>query len=72
MLVAPFAGIFHRDAELGDEIPYDGSVGRVVAKRENTEITAPYGGVIIEWLAEEGDPVSPGQPLVRLHPTGEH
>jgi [acyl-carrier-protein] S-malonyltransferase len=72
MLVAPFAGTFHRVAELGDEIARDGSIGRVVAKKENTEITAPHGGVIIEWLAEEGDPVSPGQPLVRLHPTGEH
>ena len=72
MLVAPFAGTFYRGAELGDEIARDGSIGRVVAKNENTEITAPYGGVIIEWLAEEGDPVSPGQPLVRLHPTGEH
>ena len=72
MLVAPFAGTFYRGAELGDEIARDGGIGRVVAKNENTEITAPYGGVIIEWLAEEGDPVSPGQPLVRLHPTGEH
>jgi [acyl-carrier-protein] S-malonyltransferase len=23
---------------------------------------------VIEWLVEDGDPVTPGQPLVRLHP----
>jgi len=23
---------------------------------------------VVEWLVEDGDPVSPGQPLVRLHP----
>ena len=23
---------------------------------------------VIEWLVEDGDPVSAGQPLVRLHP----
>jgi [acyl-carrier-protein] S-malonyltransferase len=22
----------------------------------------------VEWLVEDGDPVSPGQPIVRLHP----
>jgi [acyl-carrier-protein] S-malonyltransferase len=25
---------------------------------------------VVEWLVEDGDPVSPGQPLVRLHPQG--
>jgi [acyl-carrier-protein] S-malonyltransferase len=24
----------------------------------------------VEWLVEDGDLVSPGQPLVRLHPEG--
>jgi [acyl-carrier-protein] S-malonyltransferase len=23
---------------------------------------------VVEWLVEDGDPVSPGQPIVRLHP----
>jgi [acyl-carrier-protein] S-malonyltransferase len=31
-------------------------------------VLAPHGGTVIEWLVEDGDPVSPGQPLVRLHP----
>jgi [acyl-carrier-protein] S-malonyltransferase len=25
----------------------------------------------MEWLVETGDPVSPGQPLLRLHPIVE-
>jgi [acyl-carrier-protein] S-malonyltransferase len=25
---------------------------------------------VVEWLVEDGDIVSPGQPLVRLHPHG--
>ena len=31
---------------------------------------APYGGTIVEWLVQDGDLVSPGQPLIRLHPEG--
>ena len=34
-------------------------------------VSAPYGGIVVEWLVEDGDPVSPGQPLLRLHPTVE-
>ena len=29
------------------------------------------GGTIVEWIVEDGDLVSPGQPLVRLHPESE-
>ena len=36
--------------------------------RGTTPVVAPHGGTIVEWLVEDGDPVSPGQPLVRLHP----
>jgi [acyl-carrier-protein] S-malonyltransferase len=31
-------------------------------------VVAPHGGQVLEWLAEDGDPVNPGQPLLRLHP----
>ena len=33
-------------------------------------MTALHGGQVVEWLVEDGDIVSPGQPLVRLHPHG--
>ncbi len=29
---------------------------------------AAHGGEIVEWLVEDGDLVSPGQPLLRLYP----
>jgi [acyl-carrier-protein] S-malonyltransferase len=32
------------------------------------QVTAGFPATIIEWLVEDGDPVSPGQPLVRLEP----
>ncbi|HEX2322291.1 MAG TPA: biotin/lipoyl-binding protein [Streptosporangiaceae bacterium] len=34
-------------------------------------VTASFPATILEWLVEDGDPVSPGQPLVRLEP-GAH
>jgi len=31
-------------------------------------LVAAHGGQVVEWLVEDGDLVSPGQPLLRLHP----
>ena len=47
-------------------------VGTLVTSRDEQKVVAPHGGTVIEWLVEDGDPVSPGQPLVRLHPEGDH
>lgn len=72
LLVAPQSGTFTRDTyDLGDDLRANAAVGRVSSRNETTDIVAPHGGTIIEWLVEDGDPVSPGQPLVRLHPTGD-
>ena len=69
LVVAPFAGTFRLgDAPLGATLPPGSPVGQVVSRREEQAVTMPHGGTIIEWLVEDGDPVSPGQPLVRLHP----
>ncbi|MGA9749359.1 MAG: acyltransferase domain-containing protein [Nocardioides sp.] len=72
MLVAPMKGTFHRgvDAQEGDAIPAASTIGRVASSRDETEVTAPHGGTVVEWLVEDGDLVSPGQPLIRLHPEG--
>ena len=71
MLVAPSKGVF-RYADgiggLGDEVEPGKPVGTVEGLRDSVAVIAPHGGTIIEWLVEEGDPVSPGQPVVRLHP----
>jgi [acyl-carrier-protein] S-malonyltransferase len=73
LVVSPLAGTFTpAPFELGDEVAPGTIVGEVTSRSEKAPLVAPHGGMIIEWLAEDGDPVSPGQPLVRLHPAGEN
>jgi [acyl-carrier-protein] S-malonyltransferase len=70
MVVSPAKGTFHLDAEAADAavlVP-GASIGAVASLRDRTTITAPHGGSVVEWLVEDGDLVSPGQPLLRLHP----
>ncbi|OIQ73722.1 malonyl CoA-acyl carrier protein transacylase [mine drainage metagenome] len=72
LIVSPFKGTFHPlDIELGSELAKNAAIGRIESRSESVIMTTEHGGVLIEWLAEEGDPVSPGQPLARLHPTGQ-
>jgi [acyl-carrier-protein] S-malonyltransferase len=72
MLVAPIKGTFKQVANLheGDAIAPESTIGAVSSLRDETVVTAPHGGTIVEWLVEDGDLVSPGQPLIRLHPEG--
>ena len=74
MLVAPGKGIFRRalDAQPGDALEASAIVGSVETLRGATPINAPHGGVVVEWLVHDGDPVSPGQPIIRLHPVSDH
>jgi [acyl-carrier-protein] S-malonyltransferase len=46
-------------------------LGHIIARGREKAVTVPddavpHDSVIVEWLVEEGDPVSEGQPLVRL------
>jgi [acyl-carrier-protein] S-malonyltransferase len=71
MLVSPTKGTFVRSAgDEGELLVAASSVGLVRSTRDETAVMAPYGGTIVEWLVEDGDLVSPGQPLVRVHPEG--
>jgi [acyl-carrier-protein] S-malonyltransferase len=71
MLVAPAKGLFTRGKQEVDDVLAAGDIiGTVVTSRDEQPVPAPHGGTVIEWLVEDGDPVSPGQPLVRLHPEG--
>ncbi|MDQ3616727.1 MAG: acyltransferase domain-containing protein [Actinomycetota bacterium] len=72
MLVAPAKGTFKQVPDLheGGAIAPESNIGSVASSRDETPVTAPYGGIIVEWLVEDGDLVSPGQPLIRLHPEG--
>ncbi|MEV5963572.1 acyltransferase domain-containing protein [Kribbella sp. NPDC051952] len=74
LLVAPMKGTFTRAEQVRRESGDTVEAGEVVAKvkslRDELDVKAPHGGIVVEWLVEEGDPVAPGQPLVRLHPDG--
>ncbi len=70
LLVAPSKGTFVRQAGgEGEDLAPTATVGVVRSTRDETAVVAPHGGTIVEWLVEDGDLVSPGQPLVRLHPS---
>lgn len=70
LIVSPAKGTFTRvtDAVTGFEFTPGSVVGTVANLRESLDVQAPHGGAIVEWLADNGDPVNPGQPLLRLHP----
>ena len=72
MVVSPGKGTFHRSAEATDldVLPSDCVIGEVASTRDSTAVKALHGGSVVEWLVEDGDLVSPGQPLLRLHPEG--
>ncbi|TWP36340.1 acyltransferase domain-containing protein [Leekyejoonella antrihumi] len=69
LVVAPGKGLvsFER-AETGSTVEPGAVVATISTLRDTFEVTATHGGRVIEWLVEDGDPVSPGQPLLRLHP----
>ena len=71
MIIAPFSGHFtNYGVEVGDEVAAGKVIGSIANKRESVELAADHGGTVIEFLVEDGDPVSPGQPIARLHPLG--
>ena len=73
LLVAPIKGSFRMAGPLaeGDEVTSNTVVGTVETLRETIPVLAPHGGIVVEWLVEDGDPVAPGQPIIRLHPLAQ-
>jgi [acyl-carrier-protein] S-malonyltransferase len=75
LLVAPAAGTFrapdgHPDAVgPGTQVGRQTSLGRVEMRGGDQAIVTPFPAAVMEWLVEDGDPVSAGQPLLRLLPT---
>ncbi len=69
LLVAPVKGALTPLVDAETTVTPGQVVATVTTRRDTHEVTSPHGGHVIEWLAEAGDPVSPGQPLLRLHPT---
>jgi [acyl-carrier-protein] S-malonyltransferase len=73
LIVAPTSGTFRSAASrdvAGTAVAITAELGTVVARGGERTVTAPWPAEIIEWLVEEGDPVSEGQPLVRVQPEG--
>jgi len=76
IVVAPGGGTFRSGAgeaaaaatSAGKTVPAGAVLGRVVARGGERPVTAQFDAVLVEWLVEDGDPVSEGQPLVRLEP----
>jgi [acyl-carrier-protein] S-malonyltransferase len=69
LAVAPVAGTFRSSlVDLGANVRPGAAIGIVVSQSRESDVAAVHGGVIVEWLAEDGDPVSPGQPIALLHP----
>ncbi len=72
MVVSPAKGTFDIDdaAFAADSLAIGAEIGVVTSLRDRIPVAAAHGGQVVEWLVENGDPVAPGQPLVRLHPQG--
>lgn len=71
MVISPAKGtLAHNNALVGTTVAAGDVIATVSSLRDTYNVTAPHGGSIVEWLAEDGDPVAPGQPVLRLHPEG--
>ncbi|WP_137292228.1 acyltransferase domain-containing protein [Nocardioides dongxiaopingii] len=72
MVVSPAKGTFHIDPKAfeTDLLAAGAEIGSVASLRDRLLVRAMHGGQVVEWLVEDGDPVAPGQPLLRLHPEG--
>ncbi len=71
LVVAPAKGVVSIDgAQPGDDLAAGAVVAHVATLRESFAVPTAHPGQVVEWLVEDGDPVTPGQPLLRLHPAG--
>jgi [acyl-carrier-protein] S-malonyltransferase len=76
LIVAPLAGTFRAGpqggtpAGPGTAVSTGADLGHVEMRGGSHTISPAFPATILEWLVEDGDPVSAGQPLVRLQPEG--
>ncbi|KGN39009.1 ACP S-malonyltransferase [Knoellia subterranea] len=69
LVISPAKGMVSFTAtEAGTVVEAGSVIATVGTLRDSYDVVAPHGGRIVEWLVEDGDPVSPGQPILRLHP----
>lgn len=71
LVISPAKGVLsHSTTAVGSPVAAGDVIATVASLRDTYDVSAPHGGTIVEWLAEDGDPVAPGQPVLRLHPEG--
>ena len=76
IFVSPMVGTFYRSASpesepfvnVGDEVKADQVICVIDAMKLMNEVTADMDGVIVEILAEDGQPVEYDQPIFRIKP----
>ena len=73
LLVSPQAGTFRASGAAGEAAPGchlrpGATLGHVEVKSAQLPVNLAFSATVLEWLVEDGDPVTPGQPLVRLQP----
>ena len=56
------------DAAPGCHVRPGATLGHVEVRSGQHPVTPAFSATILEWLVEDGDPVTEGQPLVRLQP----
>jgi [acyl-carrier-protein] S-malonyltransferase len=77
LLVSSHGGTFrapdgHPEAAGPGTVVGEGTdLGYIEVRGGNHAIAATFPATVIEWLVEDGDPVSAGQPLVRLFPDAQ-
>ncbi len=68
VVVTPAKGVFVRAESMdeGFEIARGTRIGTVSTNRDEHPVIAPIGGVLAEWLRNDGDIVAAGLPVARL------
>ncbi|MCS7301181.1 MAG: 2-oxo acid dehydrogenase subunit E2 [Fimbriimonadales bacterium] len=54
----------------GDRVARDEHIYEMETDKANVEVESPYAGVIVEWLAKEGDILPIGAPIARMEVEG--
>lgn len=67
MVVSPIRGTFYPAAhDEGATLPAGTALGEIRSRRDEQHVSAGYDGVLVEWIAQDGDLVDAGDPLARL------
>lgn len=70
VVVSPIKGDFHAHdgIDVGVRLQAGDPIGTVTHLHDTISVGLSHPGTITEWLVDDGDPVAPGQPLIRFYP----